>query len=142
MAQERESNGPEAGVLYPNLYLWLVFLSALDVILTRVILFFGGIEVNPLANWIINTFGVPGMSVFKFSVVVFVILTCEYIGRIRPRTGRNLAIASVLITMMPITWSSMLLTRMAVTGGPPKMEMYPGENEQATTLQMDAWPSL
>lgn len=126
----------KVGVLHPNLYLWLVFFGAMDVILTRVILFFGGIEVNPLANEVIKAFGVPGMSVFKFSIIAMVILICEYIGRIRPRTGRGLAFVSVMISMAPIAWSCVLLTRMALTGGPPPMEMYPGDNEQGISASL------
>ena len=68
-------------VLYPNFYMWLVFVSALDVILTRVILFFGGTEVNPIADWILGEFGRIGMSVFKFMIVAIVIICCEIIGR-------------------------------------------------------------
>ena len=55
------------GVRFPNLYLWLVFLSALDVVLTRVILYFGGTEVNPVADWVIVQWGQMGLSLFKFA---------------------------------------------------------------------------
>ena len=115
-------------VQYPNLYLWLVFLSSLDVILTRVILFFGGMEVNPIAGQVIESFGVPGMSLFKFSIVAFVIVICEFVGHSRRVTGRNLALAAVLITCVPVLWSSVLLAGVAADGRMLEMEVYPGEH--------------
>lgn len=98
-----------SAVLYPNLYLWLIFVAALDVILTRVILFFGGTEVNPVADWILDEFGRIGMSVFKFIIVTIVIVCCEIVGRQKYRTGRNLAFTAILISCLPVIWSSMII---------------------------------
>jgi len=119
-------NDWRVSVRYPTLYLWLVFLSSLDVILTRVILFFGGIEVNPIADRVIEEFGVPGMSLFKFSIVAFVIVICEFVASRRPKVGRNLALAAVLITCVPVLWSSSLLIGVAWNGQMLEMEIYPG----------------
>ena len=108
-------------VLFPDRYLWLVFLSALDVMLTRVILFLGGSEVNPDADAIIANWGMPGLSVFKFLIIAFVIVACEYIGRISRRQGRRLAIIGVCIAAFPVLWSSGLLLNMAMEGGASEM---------------------
>ena len=89
-----------SAVQFPNLYLWLVFLSALDVALTRVILYFGGVEVNPLAQWIIDEGGQMGMSLFKFAIVVVVILICEYTARLDRRTAFRLAFTGCIISKM------------------------------------------
>jgi hypothetical protein len=97
-------------VRHPNLYLWLIFVSALDVILTRVILFFGGTEVNPVADFILQHWGRLGMSIFKFTIVGFVIIACEFIARRKPATSRRLAIASIIISMMPVLWSCLIIT--------------------------------
>jgi len=96
-------------VLYPNLYLWLIFVSALDVILTRVILFFGGKEINPIADWILAEFGRMGMSIFKFIIVAVVIVCCEIIGRRSWNVARNLAVVSILISLVPVLWSSFII---------------------------------
>lgn len=112
-------------VLFPNLYLWLIFVSALDVILTRVVIFFGGKEVNPIAKIILDEFGRIGMSAFKFIIVAFVVIVCEYIGRRNRRTARNLAIASILITIVPVAWSFIILLTPAPPVAPGEMELFP-----------------
>lgn len=96
-------------VLYPNFYLWLIFVSALDVILTRVVLFFGGKEVNPIADWILSEFGRMGLSIFKFIIVGVVIICCEIIGRRSWKVARNLAVVSILISLVPVIWSSFII---------------------------------
>jgi hypothetical protein len=105
---------PKRSVLYPNAYVWFVFLAALDVVLTYLILhpvlFFRdfdmtesrGSEVNALANWIIERWDVPGMVVFKFALVVIVIVLCEIIGRRKDQTGRRLAEWAIALTVIPV----------------------------------------
>jgi hypothetical protein len=102
------------GVLYPNAYVWFVFLSALDVMLTYLILnpfmFFAdngttesrGSETNALANWVIQRWDVPGMVAFKFVIVALVIVLCEVIGHHKGAVGRRLAEWAVAITSIPV----------------------------------------
>ena len=111
-------------VRHPNLYMWLIFVSALDVILTRVILFFGGTEVNPIADFILDQWGRLGMSIFKFIIVGFVIVACEFIARRKPRTSRRLAIASIIISMAPVVWSCMIITSL-ILDPPTEDEVMP-----------------
>jgi hypothetical protein len=112
-------------VLFPNLYLWLVFFASLDIILTRVILFFSGVEMNPIAQMVIEKFGVPGMAVFKFAVVSFVIIVCEIVGRTRRMTAQKLAVFAVLITAFPVVWSCVLVGSIIATGELPPLEDDP-----------------
>lgn len=113
------------GVHFPNLYLWLVFLSALDVVLTRVILYFGGQEVNPLADRVIAWGGQMGMSLFKFSIVAFVILICEYTARLDLKMARRLALVGCIITALPVIWSSGLITELILDFQPGTEPEYP-----------------
>jgi len=101
-------------VRYPNAYVWFVFLAALDVMLTYLILhpvlFFRGpdmtdsrgAEANVLAGWIIERWDVPGMVAFKFLLVVLVVVLCEIIGRHKEETGRRIAEWAVAITAIPV----------------------------------------
>lgn len=105
---------PKRSVRYPNAYVWFVFLSALDVMLTYLILHpvlfprdlhmteSRGAEANVVANWFIQRFDVPGMVVFKFVLVVMVVVFCEIIGRYKDQTGRRLAEWAVAITSIPV----------------------------------------
>lgn len=101
-------------VRYPNAYVWFVFLAALDVMLTYLILhpvLFArdlgmtesrGAETNALADWIIERWDVPGMVIFKFVLVVVVVVLCEIIGRRKEETGRRIAEWAVAITAIPV----------------------------------------
>ena len=124
-----------SGVRFPNLYLWLVFLSALDVALTRVILYFGGIEVNPLAQWVIDQGGQMGMCLFKFAIVVFVILVCEYTARLNFGSARRLALAGCIISAFPVVWSCGLIVEMIVTFQPGTESIYPNDLDRIIELR-------
>lgn len=96
-------------VRYPALYTAFVLVSAMDIMLTWVILHFDGTEVNPIANLVIEHWGMHGAIVFKFSLTLFVIIVCEVVGRHRDRSGRGLAITAVVISSAPVVWSMTLL---------------------------------
>lgn len=96
---------------YPNSYAWLLLLSSMDIMLTWVILLFGGSEVNPLARQIIDLFGLPGMIIYKFVLIVFFITICEIVGTLRDSTGWLLSKFSVMIACVPVVWAMYLLAR-------------------------------
>lgn len=121
-------------VTFPNLYLWLVFFASLDIIMTRLILFFRGTEINPIANVVIEAFGVPGMSFFKFGIVVFVICVCEFVCRIRPRTAKLLAVFSVVVTAFPVAWSMVLVLSLTMADKLPPVETEPDPQKRLVVL--------
>ena len=92
-------------MLFPNLYVWLLFASALDAMFTWMILNFGGSEVNPIANAVLGSTGFTGMTLFKFALVTLFIIACEEVGRTRPVTGRRLAIAGIAISFFPVLFA-------------------------------------
>ena len=100
---------------HENACVWLVFVSALDVVLTRLILSVGTgsidaqNEINPLARLVIEEWGILGASLFKFSLVTIVIVITEVVSRLRPRTGMFLVWTSVAIGAFPVVWSLTLL---------------------------------
>jgi len=94
---------------YQTGYLWLVLLSAVDVIFTWHILRRGGLELNPVARLVIDRWDLPGAVAFKFALVMFVIVTCEIVGRKRDGLGRMLIGASIGIASIPVAWSLVLL---------------------------------
>ena len=54
-------------MLFQQLYVWTVFMAAMDVMLTWVILSRTGDEVNPLARLVIVEWGMAGACAFKFA---------------------------------------------------------------------------
>lgn len=118
-------------VLYPKVYVWYIFLAALDIMFTYLIihpdLFVKGFdpdqkddllgleprggEVNPLADWIIQRWGLPGMVVFKLGIVLLVIGVCEIVGRRKDRLGRTLATWAVALSAIPVVVAAWYLIR-------------------------------
>ncbi len=94
---------------YPNQYVWFVLVSALDIMLTWCVLRIGGREVNPVAESVIDRFGLPGMVAFKFALVIFVIIMCEWMGRRSDRVGHKIAEWAVAITSIPVVLSFVIL---------------------------------
>lgn len=94
---------------FQNQYVWLVFVSSLDVMLTWKILDRGGTEVNPIAGLVIDAWGMHGAIAFKFAVMLGVVVMCEVLARLRVSAGRFLANAAVAISAFPVCWSLALL---------------------------------
>ncbi len=94
---------------YQSAYLWFVFVSSLDIMLTWAILQRDGTEVNPLAARVIEMWGLPGAIGFKFSLMLFVILVCEWVGRLRDPLARKLVVTATVVSAMPVIWSLSLL---------------------------------
>jgi hypothetical protein len=94
---------------FQNAYVWLVFVSSLDIMLTWKILDRGGLEVNPVAKLVIDTWGMHGAIAFKFALMLWVIIACEILGRLKPSAGRFLASVAVIISASPVVWSLCLL---------------------------------
>jgi hypothetical protein len=100
---------PFSPVLYGDHYTWFVLVSALDVMLTWVVLHAGGREANAIAAAVLQRWGLEGMVVFKFALVVFVVVLCEVIGRRNLAAGRRLATWAVALTCVPLVIAVMLL---------------------------------
>ena len=109
---EQESQPPQAvsqGMLYPTQYTWFIFVSAMDIMMTWIVLYSGGREVNRVAEVILHRFDLAGLVIFKFAMVILIILICEAVGRRRPAAGRKLATAAIAVTCFPVILSFFLL---------------------------------
>jgi len=107
---------------YPNLYVWFVFLAAMDVMMTWLVLAAGGNEENVLAHWFLAKWGLPGMVVLKFTAVIVVVFICELVGRFREATGQNLARFAVAINVIPVTLAFVQLLINKFAGGDNETE--------------------
>lgn len=95
---------------YQDAYVWFLFLAAGDVMLTWFILERrGGTEVNPIADVVIKSWGLWGAIGFKFSLVLFVIIVCEVIGRRKPSRADFLIGTAIAVSALPVTYSLALL---------------------------------
>jgi len=96
---------------FQNEYVWFVFFSAMDIMLTWVILWRGGREVNPIADRVIAAWGLTGAILFKFCLAVLVIVACEVVARQRVPLARWLAVTAVAVSSLPVFYSLILLLR-------------------------------
>ncbi len=95
---------------FQNAYVWFIFFSSLDIMLTWKILEIDGVEVNPVAALVIDAWGMQGAVAFKFALVMWVIVMCELLARLRMSTGKAIAIAAICLSALPVVWSLVLLT--------------------------------
>jgi len=99
---------------HQNAYAWFVFLSAMDLMLTWIILHSNGREVNPVADWVVTTLDLWGLVGFKFSLVVLVVVLCEMIGPHRPALAQFVSCFAVIITAVPVGYAFFLLLRATI----------------------------
>ncbi|MDA1008643.1 MAG: DUF5658 family protein [Planctomycetota bacterium] len=94
---------------YAPLIVVLLFVSALDVILTHVIIDRGGIEINPVANLVFEHWSVFGLAAFKYALVTFYIIIVQQIATMKEATAYRTMVAGIAISCMPVVWSCLLL---------------------------------
>ncbi|MEK6702920.1 MAG: DUF5658 family protein [Planctomycetota bacterium] len=100
-------------LLFPTLYRWYIIAATLDILCTYTILVLGGVEVNAIANRVIQSAGLPGMIAYKFIGVAFVLAVCEFVGRRKHHIGKRLAIAAIAISAFPVVVAVSQLTLVA-----------------------------
>ncbi|MFH1748070.1 MAG: DUF5658 family protein [Planctomycetota bacterium] len=98
-------------VLFPDVYAWFILLASLDIMLTWVILWAGGSELNVLADWIIQRFNLPGVVAYKFILVLLVVFICEIVGRHNYHRAIRLARWAVVLTAFPVVVAVIHLAR-------------------------------
>ena len=65
-----------------------ILVNLADLLLTGAAFYFGAREVNVLADWVLTRWGLTGMVIYKFALVTFIIMTCQYIYALKPKTAR------------------------------------------------------
>ncbi len=99
----------QRAVLYPSAYGWYVFLSAIDLMFTWIILHVDGREMNAIADWVISRYNVRGLILYKFLIVMTVVTICETVGRANAGLGAKLARWAVLLSAFPVIIGAVFL---------------------------------
>ncbi|MCA9255216.1 MAG: hypothetical protein KDA33_06235 [Phycisphaerales bacterium] len=115
---EHERCNAQSGILRRDLlfarrYLWFVAASALDIVMTTLVLSVGGFEANPLASLVIDRFGMHGAIAYKFTLIIPVIVCCEIVGRHNERKGRALASFAIVAPAMAALLGGWLIVQAA-----------------------------
>ncbi len=94
-----------------------ILVNFADVVLTGLAFRFGAREANIAANWVLDRFGLIGMVVYKFVLVTFVLLVCQYIHPTHPRTARAvLLVGSVAYGFLVVYITAMLFANFIMGG--------------------------
>lgn len=89
-----------------------VIASALDAIMTYYLLnheYITFTESNPIARFFIDGWGLKGLVLFKFSLVVFVAMICQIIARIKLPVARRVMQFSTAVVTGVVIYSVLLL---------------------------------
>lgn len=88
---------------FQGAYVWLVFVAALDIMFTWIVLYKQGVELNPVANSMIRVFGAKALVAYKFVLISFVIILCEIAHRKNRHKAAVVLISfAILMTCVPV----------------------------------------
>jgi hypothetical protein len=87
-------------------YLAFTLLNLFDLFLSGYIFKYGGIEANGLAAWIYDRYHSIGFAIFKFLLVLVVILACEGISIRSVRKARLVVTFGCLIYVLLVLYES------------------------------------
>ena len=123
-------------VLLGQEYLAFMLLNLFDLFLTGWIFRHNGSEANGIAVFILEHFHLVGFVVYKFCLVVIVVLACEGISIQSVRKSRIVITAGCLVYLFIVFWECFLI--LTFINGPQKPEEQPttSQSTQSTPQRM------
>lgn len=97
-------------------YLGFLLLNVFDLFLSGYIFRNGGREGNGAALWIQHRFGDVGFAVYKFLLVVVVVLACEGISLKNLRLARQIVTAGCVVLTLVVCWEVFLIFTRVYSG--------------------------
>ena len=96
-------------VLLAQEYLGFLLLNIFDLFLTGYIFRKGGVEANGLANWFWVNYGFHGFAIYKFALVIVVVLACEGISLTKIRTSRIIVTMGCMVYLLIVFWEVFII---------------------------------
>ena len=96
-------------VLLAQEYLGFLLLNLFDLLLTRYIFSLGGIEANGPASYIWSHYHERGFALYKFGLVLVVVLACEGYSFKNIRISRIIVTAGCLVYLLVVFWEVFLI---------------------------------
>lgn len=90
---------------------WFIFANCLDVFMTYILIRFGAIESNPVANYFLHEYGFAAMIYFKMGVVAFVCVVTQLVALKNLTKARWLMRVGILIVGVVVVYSAALFAR-------------------------------
>jgi hypothetical protein len=85
-----------------------ILINVFDIFMTYILLRFGAIEANPIANYFFQLWNFPGMIAFKLVIVAFVCVIAQFVALKKPHSARFLLIVGTLLTGAVVVYSAFL----------------------------------
>jgi hypothetical protein len=90
-------------------YLGFLLLSIADLFLTGWIFRHQGMEANVVALWVLRTFKYAGFAIFKFLMVIVIILICETISTHDLAKARAIILGGSAIYLVVVIYECVLI---------------------------------
>lgn len=84
---------------------FFIFVNVLDIFMTYILLRFGAIEANPIANFFLHRFGFDGMIWFKLAVTTCVCVIAQIIATQSIAKAKGLLALGTLIVGAVVAYS-------------------------------------
>lgn len=108
-------------LLLQNETVYFIFVNCLDIFVTYILLRFGGLESNPVADFFLRIGNVTGLVYFKMFVVAFVLVVAHLVSRSSERRARQLIWAGTAIVAAVVVYSLLLfLLHILLPGNVPE----------------------
>ena len=134
----------ETGVLKRDLtlaqeYLGFLLLNLFDLFLTGYIFRHSGQEANGVASWVLIHFKLRGFALFKFIMVVVIILICEMISMKSVKTAKALIVGACMLYVTVVIYECFLIW--LYIDRPPARHAMDHSVMTALAFIPIAWPS-
>ena len=96
-------------VLLAQEYLGFLLLNMFDLFLTGYIFHHGGMEANGVAGWIYTNYHQSGFALYKFGLVMIVVVACEGYSIKNIRISRIIVTVGCLIYLLVVFWEVFLI---------------------------------
>lgn len=101
---------------------WFILVNCLDVFMTYILIRFGAIESNPVANYFLHHYGFAAMIYFKMAIVAFVCIVIQMLAWRNLPVATRLIWVGILIVTAVVVYSAGLFAQHFLLGaehGPP-----------------------
>ena len=85
-----------------------ILINVFDIFMTYILLRFGAMEANPIANYFFQLWNFPGMIAFKLVIVAIVCVIAQIVALKKPQSARFLLIVGTLLTGAVVIYSALL----------------------------------
>lgn len=89
---------------------YFILVNVLDIFMTYLVMSFGAVESNPIANFFYDRYGFAGMIAFKLILVAIVCTTSQIVARKNMRYAKFILWTGIIVVGLVVLYSMKLLS--------------------------------